>query len=228
MTFTEKSGIVGGGRAAKRAAGGGHDRRRTAENSDGRGEIRRVLFFVGVAAEKQGGRAGKRVVRGDMPFVHAGRAVHFAAQNADEQRLRLRLRVLPQPAERGRPARERHARRDVRAGHGLLPAQFHRRAVFVLRRPEIPRLHDGTPVRDHPQAAGGVQIQRLYSSQRHPARGQGAHRKGRRLRRPHELQRGAPLRKEPAPARPAKDERERLFPLYAGDLDQIVSAVVIF
>lgn len=110
------------------------------------------------------------------------------------------------------PRRKRFARRDVRAGDGLLPAELYRGTVSFLRRPEIARLHDGAAAGNHTQAAHGIQVQRLYPPEGDPARGQGADRTRGGVCRPHELQRRIAQRTQPAPPRAAKDQGERICP----------------
>ena len=104
------------------------------EDFDGRSEIRRILFVVGVKAEEYERRLGERFFGGNLSFVHAGRKMYFPVKNADDERLRVRLQILSQPQERRRTARGRFARRNVRIGHGLLPPQLYRRLIPLVRR----------------------------------------------------------------------------------------------
>lgn len=97
-----------------------NDRRTKIGNIDERREIRRVLFVVGIEKKKHDGRDWKRVVWWDLPLLYTGRTVHFPFKNPNEQRLRIRLQILPQSAERGRRANDDYATRNLRADDGFL------------------------------------------------------------------------------------------------------------
>ena len=90
------------------------DRRRTAENFNGRREVRHFVFLFRLAAEKRTRRLRQRRVRRYMPFVRGGRQMHLSSENFNVQRLRFRLQVLPQPP-RLRPKKSANSPSDSTA-----------------------------------------------------------------------------------------------------------------
>ena len=110
------------------------DRRRTAENFNGRREVRRFVFLFRLAAEKRTRRLRQRRVRRYMPFVRGGRQMHLSSENFNVQRLRFRLQVLPQPPQCRRKTRHAYARRNLRTHRRFLPPQLYRRACSCRRR----------------------------------------------------------------------------------------------
>ncbi|CAA9350531.1 MAG: Biotin synthase related domain containing protein, partial [uncultured Gemmatimonadaceae bacterium] len=159
----------------------------------GRGEVRCLVRVERVAAAPERGGERDREHRGDgdLPQLHARRAVRVAAQGAPHQLLRLRLRVLHQPAVELRGARAVQGGRGGEARPRLLPPELHRGAVpLVGHHPQL-RLHHGAAGAGGEDAATRPRLRRLHPPQDDPRGERGADRRGGALGRPAEHQRRA-------------------------------------
>lgn len=112
--------------------------RHPAEAGDprGRGQVRRVVFVFGRHETELEGRQGDRIDLGGrwhLSRLHAGRALHLAAQDPADEQLHLRLPLLHQPEELERAPGSLHGAGGRAAHPGLLPAQLHRGTVCAVR-----------------------------------------------------------------------------------------------
>lgn len=106
-----------------------------------RGQVRRGVHLQRPGPGRAAGDHREHHPGRVLPLLLRGRVVYLPFKGAHDQRVRLRLPILRQPPVQ-RPASGRlHPQGAVRAHHGLLPAQLHRRAVSLLRRAGQPRLY---------------------------------------------------------------------------------------
>ena len=127
-------------------------------NIDRKRQIRRFLLVLRFETGEPQGRFGKCFRRRDMPLLYPRRKMHFSFKNSYEQRLPVRLRILPQQAERRRAQGKRYPRRNMRAYYKLLYAQLYRGAFFVFRRFRHPQPHYGAFDRHGNKTAETLQL----------------------------------------------------------------------
>ena len=138
---------------------------------------------------------------GHLPRLYARRPLRLAAEDPADQLVPLRLRLLRQPPLLQHPARPLHGRGGRHPHARVLQAQLHRRAVPLLRRHAVARLHDGAAAARRPHPAPRPRLRRLHPPQGDP-RGQPlAGRAGRPLGRPALDQHRAADRGQPRPPR---------------------------
>ena len=147
----------------------GREARQEAPDPRRRGEIRRLLRVLR-RAEAQGRRGRPRLDHrgGDLPRLHARRALRLAAQDPAHQLLPVRLRLLRQPALLERAARAVLGRRGRDAHGRVLQAQLHRGPVPLLRHHPLARLHDGADAPRGEKAAPRPRLSRLHPPEDHP------------------------------------------------------------
>ena len=105
---------------------------------------------------------------GHLPRLHAGRALHLAAEDPADQLLPVRLRLLRQPALLERAAGEVHGRGGGDAHGRVLQAQLHRGSVPLLGHHPLPDHTMELLIAGGEVAAARPRLSRLYPPEVHP------------------------------------------------------------